>query len=43
VDPAEPSDIKRALKGHEGDIVEVDVIRDRRLVILDAELPQYDN
>jgi predicted metalloprotease with PDZ domain len=37
------SDIKRALKGREGDVVEVEVIRDGRPLRLDAELPAYDN
>jgi C-terminal processing protease CtpA/Prc len=39
----ESSDIKRALKGREGDVVEVEVIRDGRSLTLDAELPAYDN
>lgn len=39
----ESSDIKRALKGKEGDLVEVEVIRDGRSLTLDAELPAYDD
>jgi predicted metalloprotease with PDZ domain len=39
----ESSDIKRALKGREGDVVEVEVIRDGRSVALNAELPQFDD
>jgi S1-C subfamily serine protease len=39
----ESSDIKRALKGKEGDVVEVEVIRDGRSMMLDAALPAYDD
>jgi predicted metalloprotease with PDZ domain len=39
----ESSDIERALKRREDDIVEVEVIRDGRSVTLDAKLPEYDN
>jgi membrane-associated protease RseP (regulator of RpoE activity) len=39
----ESSDIQRALKGKEGDVVEVEVIRDGRSLTLNAELPVYDD
>ena len=37
------SDISRALKGREGDVLEVEVIRDGRSLALDAELLQFDD
>jgi predicted metalloprotease with PDZ domain len=39
----ESSDIQRALKGKEGDVVGVEVVRDGRSLALDAELPAYDD
>jgi predicted metalloprotease with PDZ domain len=39
----ESSDIERALKGREGYVVEIELIRDGRSLTLEAELPEYND